>query len=760
MKRIVLLLALLVYSVALFSQEKMYIHKSNHVTMGAWLSLTDSIYFSSEGYMFYAQVGSQLFSSTVANVDSISFGDDSNTISVYYNGTTAYVVNPLAFEGVSVTIDGADVTVNSTTETRDINYSLSGKTSDGTFKLYSEKRFNLLLNGVEITNPDGPALNIQSNNKASVTLTDGTTNTFTDGATYATAPNTPEGEEEGQDAAFFSEGKLVFSGSGSLIVNGVGADKHALSSDDLIQIDGGNITINSAAKDGIHGKDGVVVTSGTINVTASGDAIDGANGYVDISGGTITTTNTVADIKAIGCDSTLTISGGTIVINISGDQSKGLKSDQNMVLNGGNITINSFGGVVLESSGSGYNPSYCTAVKCDSILTVDGATLKIKSTGIAGRGISTDYDFIMKNGTVEVTTTGAGSTFTNSTGTTDAYTATCLSSDRNIQISNGSITLSGSGTGGKGISCDGTLTVGASNYNPIVTITTTGSKITISSSSGAGGGFGGGWGGGGGMDDGGTYSEAKAISCDGAVTFNSGTTTISSADDGIKSTTSVTINSGTVNITKAVEGIESPAITVNNGTVSIAASDDGFNATKGNGGESNDGSLLTLAGGTVNVNVTGGDGLDSNGSIAITGGTIVVNGPQSAPEVGMDYNGTCNVSGGLLIVTGPSSGNMIQATSTTSSQYAVKVTSSSIGTNLFCVKDASGNEIFTFKPVRSAYYMVFSSPKLANGSSYSLYSGGSSTGTSTNGLYSGGTYSGGTLKKTFSVSGKVTAVSF
>jgi hypothetical protein len=56
--------------------------------------------------------------------------------------------------------------------------------------------------------------------------------------------------------------------------------------------------------------------------------------------------------------------------------------------------------------------------------------------------------------------------------------------------------------------------------------------------------------------------------------------------------------------------------------------------------------------------------------------------------------------------------------------------------------------------------MVFSSPKLANGSSYSIYSGGSSTGTSTNGLYSGGAYSGGTLKKTFSVSGKVTAVSF
>ena len=127
----------------------------------------------------------------------------------------------------------------------------------------------------------------------------------------------------------------------------------------------------------------------------------------------------------------------------------------------------------------------------------------------------------------------------------------------------------------------------------------------------------------------------------------------------------------------------------------------------------------------------------------------MVHGPTSNPEVAMDYNGTFKVSGGLLIATGPNSGNMIEATSTSSEQYAIKATTNSMfgSSTLFHIQDASGNNLVTFKPVRNVYYVVFSSPELKNGATYSIYTGGTSTGTNANGLYVGGAYSGGTLKK-------------
>jgi hypothetical protein len=55
---------------------------------------------------------------------------------------------------------------------------------------------------------------------------------------------------------------------------------------------------------------------------------------------------------------------------------------------------------------------------------------------------------------------------------------------------------------------------------------------------------------------------------------------------------------------------------------------------------------------------------------------------------------------------------------------------------------------------------VIESDLIKNGASYSIYTGGSSTGTLKDGLYSGGLYSGGALKKTFTISSRITNVTF
>lgn len=246
------------------------------------------------------------------------------------------------------------------------------------------------------------------------------------------------------------------------------------------------------------------------------------------------------------------------------------------------------------------------------------------------------------------------------------------------------------------------------------------------------------------------------------IVVNDGNFTIASGDDAIHADGSIIINGGTLNISKCYEGMESPSITVNGGDISLVSVDDSFNATMGSATESNDGSCLYINGGNIMVNTSGGDGIDSNGSVVMTSGTVIAHGPASSPEVGIDVNGSFNVSGGLLLASGPNSGNMIEAISTTSSQYCIKTTISSTlsSATLFHIQNAEGVDLVTYKPVRTTYYIVFSSPELESGVSYSIYTGGTSTGTLNKGLYSGGTYSGGTLKKTVTISSKLTSVSF
>ena len=684
----------ILFSVMIFSQEKMYIHKADKMTLGALLAQTDSIFFSSDGGMVYFRVAGLLAQYAASNIDSISFGANSDTIFVTYNGSSATIINPLAFEGVTVTRSGADVIVNAVSETRDINVCLTGTSSDGSIKIYNEKRFNLLLNSVSLTNADGPAINIQGSKNVFVTLTG--SNTLADGTTYAAAPLNKLGVAEDQKAAFFSEGSLLFDGAGSLSVKATGTGKHAICSDDSVVVNSGSITVASSLNDGIHTNEGVIVSNGTVNVTSTRDAIDGGNGCVQISGGTVTAT----------------VSGA----------------------------------IILEALGSGYDPSHATGIKSDSIIRISGGNITITNSGSGGRGISSDQNISITGGTIKITTSGAGATYKNSSGVIDSYSAACLSCNGGINILSGNVTLSSSGSGGKGITAEGALTFGTTTGTPVITITTTGTKFVVSGTN---------------------YCHPKAIVSTGAILIDNGTMTITSSDDGMHSETSITQNNGSVTITNSYEGVESKFIYINGGYINVTANNDGFNATAGTvsgGTESNDGSCLYLKGGTVIASCTNGDAIDSNGSVEMSGGTVLVHGPTSAPEEGADFNGTFKVSGGIIIASGSNS-NMNKAFSTSSSQRNIYVLSSAqiAAGSLFHIEDASANNIITFKPVRAYYSILFSSSSLQTGVTYSIYTGGSSTGTlATGGLYTGGTYSGGTLKKSFTLSttSTVTSVTF
>jgi len=385
------------------------------------------------------------------------------------------------------------------------------------------------------------------------------------------------------------------------------------------------------------------------------------------------------------------------------------------------------------------NANYNDGIASKDGLIIASGILNISALddGIRGK----DY-LIIKGGEITLTAGGDGLNSDNEDDLAKGY----------IYIENGAINISSAGdaiSGQTDVLISGgqvNLTSGGGSSNSVAeTCSAKGLKGTVNI-----------------IAEGGTINinaADDAVHSEGNIVINGGELSLSTSDDGIHSEGLITINGDEVYITKSYEGIEGPSITVNNGIVSIVSSDDGFNASKGNGGENDDGSYLYLKGGSIFVNTPGNDGLDSNGSIVISGGTVVVHGPQSQPEVGMDYNGTCNISGGFLIMSGTNS-NMTQGPSTTSTQYSLKLilTSSISAGSFFHIQDDGGNDIVTFKPLRSCYSIVFSSPDLQKGSTYYIYTGGSSTGTETNGLYKGGAYTPGTLYTSFTVSSILTSI--
>lgn len=601
MKKHILLFSFLMVVFCLNAQEKMYLHLAGKTTLGAPVTSTDSVYFSTDGTIAFFKILGTEYSFPLSEIDSITFGADSQTVDIIFEEETARIINPLAFEGVAVNAVGAKVTVNATTSVQDINFRLSGSTSNGMFKTYTAKRYNLILDGVSITNPEGrhSIFNRRKNHHHPRRWNHKYLDRYLQ---YAPAPN---GED--QKATLFSEAQLIFKGSGNLIVNGFGNAQHGIRSDDEIEIEDGTITVSSAVLDGIHGKDGFFMKGGTVQVTASGDGIDADVGIMEISGGNISMQLASADVKGLAADSTITILGGTINVTMNGNQSKGIKGDQNILLSGGQITIHTTGDAVLEPSGSGYDPSYCTAIKAEGSVSLSGAELTITSSGKAGKGISADADIVMTGGTVNITSTGIGAVYTNPSGQADAYVATCLSADNDIKLFSGQLTTSSSGKAGKGVSADRHILIGTAETSPTIQITTTGARLLVS-----------------GSGSNANYAEAKAMKVDVDVIIENGNITISSSDDGIKAENSIIINNCVLDILNSVEGVEAPFITFNGGNIHIKSSDDCINATFGFGGEGNDGSLATFNDGYIVVNTTGGDGIDSNGNVLITGGTIIV----------------------------------------------------------------------------------------------------------------------------------------
>jgi len=239
---------------------------------------------------------------------------DDNTVEIFYNGSSASVnIAPNISSYITNLSNGSShVKLIQSSGVNDkvgeITYNLSGSSTDGNFYLEGSYKTTIELAGLSLTNPSGPALNIQNGKRVTISAKKGTTNTLTDGSNYTDDLN----------GCLHCKGHTEFQGKGTL--NIVGNYKHAIYSKEYIEIKNLTLNITAAQKDGIHCKEYFLMKGGTVNISGVGD--DGIQVEIKEDKPTAATTD-------------------------HEDEDTG-----NFYMEDGELTINNFGGNAIKADGS------------------------------------------------------------------------------------------------------------------------------------------------------------------------------------------------------------------------------------------------------------------------------------------------------------------------------------------------------------------------------------------------------------------------
>lgn len=218
-------------------------------------------------------------------------------------------------------------------------------------------------------------------------------------------------------------------------------------------------------------------------------------------------------------------------------------------------------------------------------------------------------------------------------------------------------------------------------------------------------------------------ARVKINSSDDAIHTNSGNVLIkggaldlTTLDDGIHADELVKIDGGEITVNDSYEGIEGAYVEIGGGTIYITASDDGINAA------SDDESVnehIIISGGTITVDASG-DGLDSNGTIYVTGGTLIVYGPTTGADTGLDADGGILIDDGNVFVATTKEMIEIPASNSKSNVLVYGVNTVQAGSEII-LTNADGGEMVRITLKKQAQAIILSTPELATNGTYSLY---------------------------------------
>lgn len=578
----------------------------------------------------------------------------------------------ITLSGSTAQSNGSGVSINNATVTisKEGCYLISGELEDGQIIVDAgdSDKVQLVLDNASIHCSTGSAILVRNADNVKVTLAADSENELSDGTEYQTDNDNP-------DAALFSKDDLVINGSGSLTVQG--NYKHGIAGNDDLVITGGRLTVNSLSH-ALRGKDSVAILDGTFVLTSQKDGIQASN----------TEDSTKGWVQ---------IDGGNFTIQSSGD---GIQAETNLSIYDGSFTITSGGGAVngadhTENRGGGFGRP--GGNRPDS---ANGQTSPEMPSQPAEGG-QTPSEMPSQPAEGEQSSSGNESDYSELIFDPDDFDDTSTD-DSDTTVST------------KGIKAGNALLIQQGTF-------------VIDSA-----------------DD--------AIHSNYSVTIDGGSFQLSSGDDGIHAEAYLNINGGTTTIAESYEGLEAAQIHISGGTTQVSSSDDGLNATGGSSFELVDGLLvlkdisssdteqtfggrggmfevedncdIIISGGNLTVTTSNGDGIDSNGSLNVSGSTVLVFGSSSGGEGALDYTGSSSISGGTLVALGSS--GMAQSMEPDDSHATLMVTWDEVqpaGTRLtLCTQQ--GEILCSLQSTNSFQTAVISTDSLSAGQEVSLYTGG------------------------------------
>lgn len=287
-----------------------------------------------------------------------------------------------------------------------VNYILKGSSKSGSLLIFSEKKFKLTLDNLNLSNDSGlPAICSQTKKrcfietKGTATIKDGEgDNGYSLGSAYEKGEIEEVIEYYDAKGAIFSEGELIFCGDENSTLNIEGRNKHAIASDQYVRVKSGKINITKAKKDGIHTNDAVLIHGGELSISG-----------IEVSEG-----GAPRKFNGIQCEK------GYIVIK------------------GGKIDITS-PGVGIYASKENFNKSDIMTEK--SFIYIAGGEIDIKTDGLKGHGISSKSHLIISgDAKIDITATGDNAKGIETDGNED-YAVEAEYEYGNITLAGGTVNL-------------------------------------------------------------------------------------------------------------------------------------------------------------------------------------------------------------------------------------------------------------------------------------------------------------------------------